>query len=154
MKQTQNIPLKYGSIMSAITATCLLLMEVTGQNQSFDSKSPIFAFGMFIAPAIVWYFGLKEKKEQQKGKLTFKEGVTEGFKISLAFGLISPFVFTAYYLFINPPILEYVREAYQLGTASNAVVIGVDMTVQLLSAIVFGTIYAAIISFFMKSKSK
>lgn len=130
---------------------CLAIMELTGQNQSFD-KSPLVLVWTFIAPAIVWYFGINEKKKIQKGKLSFKEGVKEGFKISLVFGLTSPFVFLFYYLFVNPPIISYVKSAYGMSGSSDGMVIAIDMVAQFVSAVVFGTIYAAIISLFIRSK--
>lgn len=142
---------KYGLIMCAVIVVCLSIMEITGQNQSFD-KSPIVAIWTFIAPGVIWYLGIKTRKDAQKGKLTFKEGVKEGFKISLVFAIVSPFVFLAYYLLINPEILSYVRKAYGLNSAAEGVVIATDMGVQFLSAVIFGTIYAAIISYFLKSK--
>lgn len=145
--------IKYGLIMSAVTAVCLMLMEITGQNQSFDAKSPFQIIFLFIAPAVVWYFGIKAKKQMLGGKLTFKQGLSEGFKISVVYGLTSPFVFLIYYLFINPQILEYVRTSYGLANASNTMVIAVDMVAQVISALIFGTIYAAIITLFLKTKN-
>lgn len=143
---------KYGLIMSGIVALCLILMEITGQNESFDQKSPIFLMGTLVAPFVVWWLGIAARKKLSKGKLTFKQGLTEGFKISLAFGITSPFVFMLYYLLINPEILDYVKTAYMMPSASNGTIIAIDMTVQFVSALIFGSIYAAIISFFLKSK--
>jgi FtsH-binding integral membrane protein len=144
---------KYGLLMCAVVVVCLTVMELTGQNQSFD-KSPLTIVWTFIAPAVVWYLGINARKKSQKGKLTFKEGVKEGFKISFVFGLVSPFIFALYYLLFNPQILEYVKTSYGLTNAEDAIVIAVDMLVQFISALIFGTIYAAIISFFLKTKTK
>lgn len=146
-------PIKYGLLLSALTIVCLTLMELTGQNQSFDHGSPIFLMYQLFAPALVMYLGLQAKKKAQKGKLTFKQGVIESFRISLVFGVTSPFVFAAYYLFVNPAVIEYVRTAFQLTGMSDSVVIKIDMMVQFISAIIFGTLYGAIISLFVKSKS-
>ena len=144
--------MKYGLVMVGVVAVCLALMEMTGNNKTFDSKSPLLLIYQFIAPAVVWYLGISARKKAQKGKLTFKQGLVEGFKIALVFGIVSPFVFTAYYLFINPGIVDYVANVYGLKGASTAIVIGVDMAVQFIGALIFGTIYAAIISFFLKNR--
>lgn len=144
---------KYGLIMCAVLLVCLCLMEITGQNQSFDNKSPFQFIFMFIAPFVVWWLGIAAKKKLLKNKMTFKQGLSEGFKISLAYGIVSPFIFLFYYVFINPDIVAYVKVAYNLSEAQDAVVIGVDMLAQLIAAIVFGTLYAAIISLFLKSKN-
>ncbi len=154
MKLLQLNYVKYGLILVCVLVVCLLLMEVTGQKESFDEKSPLFVIYQFIAPAVVWYLGIKAKKKMHKNKLTFKQGLVEGFKISLVFAIVSPFIFLAYYTLINPGILNFVRTAYNMPGASDAMVIGVDMLVQFFASLIFGTIYAAIISFFLKSKSK
>src|SRR5687768_6272599 len=105
MNLLKQNPVKYGLIMSGITALCLLLMEVSGQNKTFDGKSIFQMIFMFIAPFIVWYFGIKAKKKLLKNKITFKEALLEGTKISFVYGATSPFIFLVYYLFVNPEIL-------------------------------------------------
>ena len=72
MKLLQQSYVKYGLIMTASLVVCLGLMEMTGNNQSFENKSSIFFVYQFILPALVWYLGLREKKRIQKGQLTFK----------------------------------------------------------------------------------
>lgn len=153
MKFLSQNYVKYGLLMTGVIAVCLFIMEVTGQNKSFE-HSPIVFFFTAIAPAIIWFFGIRAKKKSLKGKLTFKQGLSEGFKISLVYGIASPFVFLFYYLFINPEIVEYVKEVYQMKNASDAMVIGVDLGSQFVGAVVFGTIYGAIISLFLKTKKK
>lgn len=152
MKLLEQNHIKYALIMSAVVVGCLVIMEVTGQNKTFD-QSPIAHFFTMIAPIVVWFFGIRAKKKLQKGKLTYKQGLMEGFKIALVYGLISPFIFLFYYLFINPEILNAVRTVYQLNGATNEMVIGVDMFAQFLAAIIGGTIYGAIISLFLKTKT-
>lgn len=107
---------------------------------------------MFVAPLVVWTLGIRAKKKALKNKLSFKQGLSEGFKISLVYAAVSPFMFMAYYLFVNPEIINYVRSAYRITGATNNMVILVDMVVQFVTATLFGTIYSAIISFFLKSK--
>ena len=141
---------KYGLLMCAVVVICLLVTELTGNNQSFE-KSPMTLFYTFIAPAFVWYMGIKARKDMQKGKLTFKQGLAEGFKISLVYAIVSPFIFLIYYQ-INPAILKYVREAYMLTGSTDAMVIEVDMIIQFSSAVIFGTIYGAMATLFLKTK--
>lgn len=144
---------KYGLVMCVVLLACLMIMEITRQNESFDGKYPIQFFFMMIAPAIVWFWGIYAKKKMNKNKLTFKQGLNEGFRISLVYAIISPFIFLAYYTFVNPQIVNSVKEMYKMSGEPNSTVIAVDMTVQFISAIIFGTIYGAIISLFLKFKS-
>ncbi len=152
MKLLKINHVKYGLIMVTIPTICLLIMELTGQNQTFDNKSPFQLIFMFVAPLVVWTLGIRAKKKALKNKLSFKQGLSEGFKISLVYAAVSPFMFMAYYLFVNPEIINYVRSAYRITGATNNMVILVDMVVQFVTATLFGTIYSAIISFFLKSK--
>lgn len=153
MKIFEPSPLKYGLLMCAVTTVCLLLMEFTGQNQSFDMKSPFQAFFLIIAPFVIWYLGIKAKKNEQKGKLSFREGWGEGIKISIVYAVFSPFLFLFYYLLINPGIIPWMKDMYGMSASSDALIIALDMTVQFVSAIIFGTVYAAVISFFLKTRS-
>ncbi len=142
---------KFGLNMSALVVVCLAYMEISGKNQSF-AESPMSPLVMTIVTVIIWWYALKQKKEMQKGKLTFKEGLSESFKISLVFALTSPLVFLAYYTFVNPEIVDSVREAFLMTNVPRAQVIAMDMFAQVVSALIFGTIIGAILSFFMKSK--
>src|SRR3990167_9999021 len=145
---------KYGFIMTVLTGVWILLMHFTGQYENKENISgPTDLAFIFIVPLVVWYFGISARKKELGGKLSFKEGVLEGAKISLVYAVLSPFVYLKYYLFLNPEILGFIRSEYGLNRANDAVVILVDMSTQFVSAIIGGTIYAAIISFFLRSKS-
>jgi hypothetical protein len=139
----------YGLMLCGVLIVCLLLLEITGQ--TFDTKSPLFVAYQFIAPAVVWYFGINAKKKMQKGKLTWRQGVKEGFKISVVFGIVSPFIFALYY-FMNPDILDLVKTLYGNPEVSDSALLIMDLFGQFVSALIFGTLYAAAISFFVKSK--
>ena len=104
MKYFTPLHLKYGLIMLGLTAACLLLMEVTGKNESFG-ESPYTVIYTFIAPLFVWFFGLREYKKAYKQKLTWKTGVRESFKIALVYAITSPFLFLVYYPAIFPDFL-------------------------------------------------
>jgi hypothetical protein len=144
---------KYGLMLCAVLVICLTLMELSGNNETFDNKSPIFLVYQFVAPAVIFYFGLKSKKKLLGGKLTFKQGLKESFKMSLVFGIVSAFIFMLYYLVINPGILDYVRTAYNLVDAPDSTVIITDMVTQVIAASIFGTIYGMVITLFLKTKS-
>lgn len=151
MKLLTSIPVKYALAMCAVVVVCLTMMEITGENKSFD-KSIYASFFTFIAPVIIWFLGIREKKLQQKGKLTYKQGVIEGFKIGVAYGILSPFIFLGYYLFFNPQIIASVRTMYQLTNQPDFVVIGADLGIQAVASVLFGTIYGIILSSFLRNK--
>lgn len=142
--------------MSGATALCVLIMHTTGGYSDMEGvgKSPFELVYIIFVPAIIWYLGISSRKKQLKGKMSYKEGLIEGAKISLAYGISSPFVFLIYYTLVNPEILTFMRKEYGLKSASDTVVILFDMFVQFILAIVMGTIYGAIVSIFLRSKKK
>ena len=144
---------RYGLAMTAFTAAWVLLMHITGQYGPEYKANPLDLLFIVVVPLIVWYLGIKAKKEQKKGKISFQEGLKEGFQISLVYGILSPFIFGIYHVQINPARVESLKPVYGLVGVTDMHIIFVDMLVQFISAIVFGTLYAAIISYFLKSKS-
>lgn len=153
MKFLQKNYIKYALITGIVTIVCLTLMELTGQNKTFY-ESPFAVFATIIAPIAVLFLAIRSKKKILKGKMTFKQGFTEGFKFSLTYAIFSSIIFTLYYIVVNPGILDSVRTIYGLTGASDANVILVDVVVSSIMAIIFGTILSAIFSFFLKNKEK
>jgi hypothetical protein len=140
----------WAMVLNVITIIALALMELSGNNQSYDPKSPLFIAYQFIIPVIVWYLAIRAKKKQLKNTLSFKQGMREGTLLGLVFGLTSPFIFLFYYTMVNPGIVEWIRH----GSADPTwLVIGKDMFLSLVVCFVTGLILSPPISFLLK-KSK
>lgn len=148
----QQNHIKYGLLISGFIAVCLLLMYFSNDYSKMQNPSSIGGVISVIAPLVIYFLGIKAKRKELGGKLSLKQGVNESFKISLVAGLTSPFVFLIFYLFFNPGLIEYARNAYGMTGASDTVVVTVDLLVQLIGSVVFGTIFGSIISFFLKNK--
>jgi hypothetical protein len=144
---------KYGLITCLAIIFCLATMELTGQNSSFDNKSPFQFILMFIYPAVILYIGILAEKRLLKNKIAYKKALYEGIKISLVYALVSPFIIMLYYIFVNHGIIEYVRQAYNLNGQPDIIVVGADMIAQFFSAIVFGSFYAALIALLLRTRT-
>lgn len=142
---------KYGLIMSCVLLICLVLMHVTGQYDSFEKGAPLDIL-FVIAPFILWFLGLRSYKKMLNDRMTFKQGLFEGIRISVVFAVFSSVIFATYYLFVNQAIIEYLRKSYGMEEASNTAVIITDLSVQFIGSITMGTIFTSILSFFMKTK--
>jgi hypothetical protein len=143
---------KYGLLLDGFLAMCLLWAYVTGDYSKMQNLLAPMAIFTMLVPLVFYFLGIRAKRNELKGKLTFKQGLKEGFKISLVVGVTSPFVFLIFYLFFAPSLIEYARQAYKMVGASDTMVVTVDMLVQLVGSIIFGTLYGAIASFFLKTK--
>lgn len=144
----------YALVLSCFTIVCLVLMEVNGNNQSFNSGAWYQVLFMTIAPAVVLFFGIRTKRAILDGVMSFKQGFREGMMISLLFGIISAFVFLSYYQWFNRGILESVRDAYGMVGASDGKVIIIDMVLQVVFALVFGAIVSSLSSLILKRSKK
>ncbi|HEY0980235.1 MAG TPA: DUF4199 domain-containing protein [Candidatus Paceibacterota bacterium] len=144
----------YALILSCFTIACLVLMETSGNNQSFNSGAWYQVLFMTIAPAVVLFLGIRTKRAILDGVMSFKQGFREGMMISLLFGIISAFVFLAYYKWFNSGILESVRIAYRMQSASETKLILTDMGLQVVFAVVFGAIVSSVSSFILKRSKK
>ena len=154
MKLLRQSHVKYGLLMSGITVICILCMHLTGQYNNLQEKSPFELIFITVTPLVVWYFGIKARKQELKRKITYKQAFMEGVKISSVYAITSPFVFLAYYTFINPNLMDFMRKEYGLQDASDQMVIAFDMFVQFAAAMIGGTAYGALLSLFLKTKSK
>jgi hypothetical protein len=146
---TQNY-MKYNLLMCVILIAGLTRIQLSGSNQGFFDSSAVFWFSIGI-PAIVWFLGIWSKKRELKNKMTFKQGFMEGWKITLAFAIISPFIFLIYYTLFNPSIVTIMRHG---SSDPTWLVIGRDNLLQFVATIVIGAPTAAILAFFLKSKKK
>ncbi len=144
---------RYGLLMSGAIASCLLLMYVSGDYSKMQGTSIEGSIVSLALPLIVYTLGIHARKRAQKGKLTFKDGVKEGFKISVVAAITSPFVFLLFYVFFNPNLVDYAREIYRMQGQSDGMVVAVDMIVQFIGSIVIGLVYSAVISLFLKNRS-
>ncbi|MES2985818.1 MAG: DUF4199 family protein [Patescibacteria group bacterium] len=145
---------KFALILCSLTIICLAIMEFTGRNQSFEDHAMVQTIFLMIAPVIVIIWGMVSKKKERAGILSYKEAIRESLKISLVFGLISPFIFLAYYTFINPEIVASIGEVYKLTDKTNTQIIGIDMAAQFVFALVFGLLIGVIAGICVKSKSQ
>lgn len=146
---------KWGLVMTGITALFILAMHSTGLYRSSEATAnPLDLIFIVVVPFVVWTLALRAKKRASKGKLPFKKGIKEGFLISLVYGLTSPFVYIGYYLLLNPQLLQIIKIEYGLGGVSDSTIMAVDGVAQLVSALIGGTVYSAIIMFFLRTNKK
>lgn len=145
--------MKFGLILCILPILSLSLMEITGNNQTFENPSWYQAVLQLGIPIIIIIWGLVTKKKERAGMISWKECVREGFKMSLVFGVISSFIFFAYYTYINPGIVSSITETYLLHNTAVTQVIAIDMMAQVLFALILGFVVSSIVGVFLQSKT-
>jgi hypothetical protein len=147
---------KFGLILTALVVICLAIMEITGHDQSFASGGVFQTILQTFAPVVIliWAIWARRRALIRAGSgMTWKEGVSEGFKASLIFAIVSPFVFMLYYLMFNMEILAYVGEIYRMSSASPTKIMIVDMLIQFISATMFGLVVSMVVALFLRKKN-
>src|SRR5688572_20616803 len=92
---------RFGLLGTGILIGCLILLQLMGTESIVEDYSLLQTFIFLLSPLLLWYFGIRAKKNELHGRLSFKHGVHEGYKIAWVFGVTSPFAFLIYYLIFN-----------------------------------------------------
>ncbi len=124
MKNMKNAILS-GIIIGLVSALWIILMQLSGYNpQNVQaSKNSWIEYSSILIPFIGLYFGIKGFRKEQGGKLTFFEGIFEGFKILAVGGLLataSSFLYIS--IFAKELTVDYMERIF------GAVVIGLLFT--------------------------
>ena len=114
-----------GIIIGLVSALWIVMMQTFGYNPQnlVDSKNSWIEYTSILIPFLGLYFGIKGYKNQQSGKLTFFEGIFEGFKILAVGGLLaaaSSFLYVS--IFAKDLTVDYMERIF------GAVVIGLLFT--------------------------
>jgi hypothetical protein len=114
-----------GVIIGIVSALWIVMMQTFGYNPQNleDSKNIWLEYTSILIPLLGLYFGIKGLKNQQSGKITFFEGIFEGFKILAVGGLLaaaSSFIYVS--IFAKDLTVDYMERIF------GAVVIGLLFT--------------------------
>lgn len=146
-----RIPLRYGlSITLVVVLWVLIARFLIGIESS--SVADLLASVFFNLTAIVSiYFGLKARKNELSGELTFKEGVKTGFSIALVYAVSSCLFFAIVLLVKGPALLLTEPGAQRLPLW--------QVTVQAFAGLFFlglffGLVYSTIIAFVLAKRLK
>jgi hypothetical protein len=139
-----KIALKYGLLITLVVILWVIvarfMLGVTSQSKA-DLLAPI----LFNLAAVVSILaGIKARIREMPDTFRFKEGVKTGFAISVVYGLSSCLFFFIVFVFTGPALLanEPMAQSRPLWQVAVLAYLGLGM-----GAIVFGLVYATIISF-------
>ena len=141
-----KIALKYGLLITAVVVAWILIVRM-GMGVSADAKANIIAPVLFnVAAILAIFFGIRARKNELGGELSFKAGLKTGVGISLVYALSSCLFFVIEYLVAGPKLLlsEAGPQAGPLWQVAAVAYAGL-----FLGSLIFGLIYSALISFFL-----
>ena len=114
-----------GLIIGVVSALWIMVMQLSGYNpQNLENSDKSWLeYTSILIPFFGLYFGIRSLKKQQGGKLTFFDGIFEGFKIIAVGGLLaaaSSFIYITF--FAENLAVDYMERSF------GAVVIGLLFT--------------------------
>jgi hypothetical protein len=115
-----------------------------------DSRANVLAPILFNLTAFVAiYLGVRARKEELAGDLSFKDGLNTGMSISLVYALTSSLFFAILLFVMGPRLLAH--EPTALG-APVWQVAALAFAGMLVGSFVFGVIYSTVISFMLAKR--
>ena len=114
-----------GIIIGIISALWIIIMQTAGYNPQNleDSKNSWLEYTSILIPFLGLYFGIRGFKKQQGNKLTFFEGLFEGFKILAIGGLLAAaFSFIYVSIYAQDLTVDYMERIF------GALIIGLLFT--------------------------
>ncbi|TKC00355.1 DUF4199 family protein [Pedobacter cryophilus] len=114
-----------GIIIGIVSALWIIIMQAAGYNPQNleDSKNSWLEYTSILIPFFGLYFGIRGLKKQQGNKLTFFEGLFEGFKILAVGGLLAAaFSFIYVSLYAKDLTVDYMERIF------GALIIGLLFT--------------------------
>jgi hypothetical protein len=141
-----RIALKYGLFITAVVVAWIVIVRLLIGIDS-DSATNVIAPLLFNLAAIVAiYLGMKARKNERGGELSFKEGLKTGMGISLVYAVSACLFFMIEYLVAGPKLLlseagAQDRPLWQIAVFAYAGLF--------FGSLFFGLVYSTFISFFL-----
>ena len=146
-----KIALKYGLLITVVVIAWVVVVRLL-MGVGADSKASVIAPILFNLTAIVAiYLGIRERKANLSGELSFKECLKTGMGISLVYAVAACLFFMIEYLVAGPKLL--LSEA---GASSGALwpVAVLAYAGLFFGSLLFGLIYSTVIAFFLARRQR
>ena len=146
-----KIALKYGLLITSVVVAWIVIVRLV-MGVGADSKANVIAPILFNLTAILAiYLGMKARKNELRGDLSFKEGLKTGMAISLVYAVSSCIFFMIEYLVAGPKLLlsetgPQTGPMWQVAAKAYAGLF--------LGSLLFGLIYSSVISFFIARRQR
>ena len=137
-----------------------LFERIFGLHGEYIHLHPLFTNLFFIPTVVLYVLALKEKRRKLGGNITYKQAFFAGFSISMVVALLSPLTTLLIQQVISPNYLENaidyaVTNKKMTAEMANAMFNLNNYLLQsFIGALIMGIVISAIVSFYIKTKSK
>ena len=160
--------LKYGVIFAGIVAVYVMAEHFLGINTTRHNIGQYTRLAGVLVPILGIFFGIRAKRRELAGNLTFGQGVKSGFLIAAIQTTITTFWFWLYGTVINPQFLDTMLEferSTMIAAGQSASEIAAKaartraffsfpilQTFQELFGILYGVVFALVFSAFLRKR--
>jgi hypothetical protein len=144
-----KIALKYGLLITVVVAAWIVIVKLA-MGVGADSKANAIAPILFsVAQILAILLGMRTRKNELNGALSFKEGLKTGVGISFVYAVSACLFFVIEYLVAGPKLLlseagPQDRPLWQVAAFAY--------TGLFFGSLIFGLIYSTIISFVLAKR--
>jgi hypothetical protein len=141
-----KIPLKYGLAVTVVVVVWVVVVRHllgVGANSRANVIAPIL---FNVAQIVAIFLGMIRRKNDAGGELSFKDGLKTGIGISFVYAASTCLFFIIEYLISGPKLLLAEAGASDRPLWQTA---AMAFTGLFLGSLIFGVIYATVISFFL-----
>ena len=141
-----KISIKYGLLITGVVVAWIVVVRLL-MDVGADSKANVIAPILFNLTAIVAILlGMKARKKELDGDLSFKEGLKTGMGVSLVYAISACLFFMIEFLVAGPKLLmsEAGSQAGPMWQVAALAYAGLFF-----GSLFFGLIYSTVISFFI-----
>lgn len=142
-----KIALKYGLLITAVVVAWVVIVRF-GMGVGADSTANMLAPVLFnIAAIVAIALGMRARKQELGGDLSFKDAIKTGLSISFVYAVSACLFFVIQYLVAGPKLLlseageQPTRPVWQIALLAYAGLF--------FGSLLFGLIYSTIIAFFL-----
>lgn len=144
-----RIALKYGLLITAVVGVWVLFTHFLFPLAP-ESKANALGPILFNLAAIVFiYLGIRARKEEVAGELSFKGGLTTGLSIAFVYALTSSLFFLVLLLVVGPTLMANEPLTRTLPIWQVAIMAFAGM---FLGALILGLIYSTVVSFILAKR--
>src|SRR5687768_12658197 len=102
--------IKYGVLFAAIVAVYVMIEHFAGVNTTRHDIGQYTRFGGVLVPVLGVFFGIRAKRAELGGTLTFGQGVKTGALVAVIQTTLTTIWFLFYATVVNPTFLDTMLE--------------------------------------------
>lgn len=146
-----KIALKYGLLITLVVILWVLVTHFLFPLAPESKTNALAPFLFNLAAILAIHLGIKSKRDERAGEMSFKEGLVTGMSISLVYAISSCVFFLLMFLLVGPKLMSNEPMVGMYPMWQLAVIAFAGM---FFGSLILGLVYSTIISFFLVRRTK